>query len=190
MTKFSKKNLLSSVKRLILLGILGLFLLALRLSQCFAEKSLTDEEFQALREKPNKKAEDFLILNRERKYRAFRPIESFIQQVFLAGSADKLMEGQGLDDYLRLRFVNDLKDYTKDSNHFGFFVCQVWTVSDKYPIAMHIKCEASLFTETETWSSEILGISTESTIKGTVKKALSDMVEEFAVFFLKAKGVL
>ena len=58
------------------------------------------------------------------------------------------------------------------------------------PIALHINCRASVLDKNEDWSDELLGIETGDQLKNTVKRTLNDFEEEFAVFFLKAKGVL
>ena len=88
---------------------------------CFAEKPLTDEEYKALWRKPNKSADDFGVLNRERKYRVFRPVNAFMTQVLLRGSASKLgLDHESLDDYLKLRFTNNLKDYRLDPDQNDF----------------------------------------------------------------------
>ena len=163
--------------------------------QCFAEPPLTDKEYYRLWEKKEKKAEDFMVLNRERKYRAFRPIKDFIPQVLLHGSAQNLgLDYERLNDYLKLRFADNLKDYSSGSStrneEWGFFVCEIWTVREDYPIALHIKCRANASNETEDWHNEILGIATKEKVKSTVKETLNDFVEEFAVFFLKAKGIM
>lgn len=164
-------------------------------AQCFAEPPLTDREYYSLWEKKEKKVEDFMVLNRERKYRAFRPIKVFIPQVLIHGSAEKLgLDTERLNDYLRLRFVDDLKDYSSSSStrneEWGFFLCEIWTVRENYPIALHITCRASRLNETEDWHNEILGIVTNEQVKSTVRETLNDFVNEFAVFFLKAKGIL
>lgn len=104
------------------------------------------------------------------------------------------MDSERLNDYLKLRFVDNLKDYNNGSStrneEWGFFVCQIWTVRENYPIALHITCRASVLNETEDWHDEILDIDTEEKVKSTVRETLNDFVEEFAVFFLKAKGIM
>lgn len=190
MIRLAKKNSQRPSQGRMSVAVLGLMLLALPMSNCFAEKPLTDEEYRALIEKPKKKAEDFFVLNRERNYRAFRPVNSFILQVVLHGSAQKLIDRNGMDDYLKLRFINDLKAYNEESDPVSLFVCEIWTVRENYPIALHIKCRATVFNSSEDWSNESLGITEESKVKDTVKTVLSGFVEEFAVFFLKAKGLL
>lgn len=163
--------------------------------QCFAEPPLTDKDYYSLWEKKDKKVEDFMVLNRERKYRAFRPIKGFFPQVLLHGSAEKLgLDSERLNDYLNLRFVDNLKDYSSavsaKNEELGFFVCEVWTVRENYPIALHTTCRASTLNEKEDWHNGLLGIETKESLKSTVKATLNDFVEEFAVFFLKAKGIM
>lgn len=180
-------------------SIIAFSLLALLSPQCFAETPLTDEEYHALWRKDKKTTPDLLNLNRERKYRTFRTVNAFYVQILLEGSAEKLgLDRESLESYLRLRFANDLKDYSRDPSTMqnlkddegGFFTCVIWTVRDRYPIALHIECSASVLFKEEKWHNEILGINNEETVKDTVRKSLRDFVEEFAVFFLKAKGVM
>ena len=86
-------------------------------------------------------------------------------------------------------FKNDWSENLKDDGT-GVFTCVIWSVRDRYPIALHIECEAYTLSNDEKWHNANLGIDTEETTKDTVRKSLRDIVEEFAVFFLKAKGVL
>jgi hypothetical protein len=175
--------------------LLLLFAVCLLSPQCFAEPPLSDAEYHKLREKKEKVAEDFMVLNRERKYRVFRPIKVLLPQVVLRGSASKLgLDYERLEDHLKLQFVDNLKDYMDVSSpnmeELGFFVCVIWTVRESYPIALSVTCRASVMHETEDWHEEALGIVSEEKVKATVRETLDDYVEEFAVFFLKAKGIL
>lgn len=129
------------ISSLTLIGIVTVLLLVLSPHKCFAETPLSDAGYRALQEKTGKSSEDLEVLNRERKYRVFRPVIGIWPQILLYGSAKKLGL-DSMDDYLALRFANDLKDYTKkDSPNLDeavFFACEIWTVGEKYPIALHL----------------------------------------------------
>ena len=182
-----------SFKAIVLAAIVFFLFLAVLTPECFAENPLSDEEYRALRLKKDKSVEDFTVFFREHKYRVWRPVIGVFPQVLLEGSAEKLLDYKSLNDYLALRFANDLKDYNKDTgtlDETGWFTCYVWTVAEKYPIALHIKCRATVSDKGEDWSNEFLAIQTEHSLKERVKTTLSDFTQQFAVFFLKAKGIL
>lgn len=194
--------------------LLAVFLLGLLSHPAFAEPPLTDKEYYQLwdkiREGP-RSTDDFTIWNRENEYRPFRPIKAFMVGLSLltVGGDNHGLNRDNLEEYVKLRFANDLKNYSTDISDKKFenlkrgewvqFSCDVRTVGKDDPIAYYIECTASTGTNrfidglwwyNDKWEDWTLNYTSKALLREAVKDDLAYLVERFAVFFLKAKGAM
>lgn len=138
-------------------------------------------------------------------YSGFKTIDSFgMVNVSLQGSAEKIgLKKEELTDYLRLRFKNSFaglpykeedlfkiyQDATK-SGKTGVINVTVWTVGDDYPIAYHIAIAAGNLAEPRQYETALLGYGSNKNVPDTVRKGISDLTDDLAVAFFKARSEL
>jgi hypothetical protein len=139
-------------------------------------------------------------------YREFKTIENFgLINVSLEGSAEKIgMKKEALTDYLRLRFKNSFArmEFKEPENliaafldkekakRIGSIYVEVWTVGDDYPIAYHIKINAGNFFNGREYENAILGYGSKQTVPDSIRKSISQLIDDLAVAFFKARGEL
>ncbi|MCD4779265.1 MAG: hypothetical protein K8S27_01770 [Candidatus Omnitrophica bacterium] len=68
----------------------------------------------------------------------------------------------------------------------------VWTVGDDYPIAYHVEINACNFNSTcqKEYRNAYLGYVSKRNVKIVIKESISELVDDFAVAFFKARGEL
>ncbi|MCG9738594.1 hypothetical protein L1D32_10545 [Shewanella insulae] len=140
-------------------------------------------------------------------YSGFKTIKTFSSiDVYLQGSAEEIgLSKEELTSYLRLRFKNNfastgfkkgdfVKIITEESEtkkaERGDISIKVWTVGDDYPIAFHIEIGAGNYSNLGQYKTAILGYSSKQKIAESVKQSISDLVDDLAVAFFKARGEL
>lgn len=116
------------------------------------------------------------------------------------------LDSYDLSDYLKLLFVNRFKEikYKKPSiselkkayqqkreiEEIGVIHAKISTVGENYPVAYNILFRAGNWSNCCIYESGILGYTDEKSIQEQIKKALSNLVDELAIAFLKAKDEL
>lgn len=104
-----------------------------------------------------------------------------------------------LTDYLKLRYKNNFAGFPyrdqsgklgglKDAEKIGGLWCSVWTVGTDYPVAYHVACKIGSLKRTEIVDSEFLGYGNKGNVPDSIKKAIDDMVTEFALTFFRVRG--
>jgi hypothetical protein len=139
-------------------------------------------------------------------YSGFKTIERFgLINVSLDGSAEKIgLKKEELTNYLRLRFKNSfagmefkepediIKTYQdkEKAKKTGNIHVKVWTVGDDYPIAYHIAINAGNLTSGREYETAILGYGSKSNVPNSVRESISQLIDDLAVAFFKARGEL
>jgi hypothetical protein len=106
-----------------------------------------------------------------------------------------------LTDFAKLKFKNNFSDiqYTDRSNNLaevltddksaatvGLINIRVWIVGDDYPIAYHVAIQAGGL-KNPSYKNAYLGFGSKRNVPDTVKKAIEEFIEEFAVDFFKVR---
>jgi len=134
-------------------------------------------------------------------YSGFRTVEKFvIFDVDLDGSAEKLgVKKEELTDLLKLKFKNSFAGmkiekapppeelYSKGPK-FGAIFIIVWTVGDDYPIAFHISISAGNYVDLDLYQNAYLGITSKQYVSKVTRETISDLVDNLAIAFFKARG--
>ncbi len=139
-------------------------------------------------------------------YSGFKTIDRFgMINVNLGGSAEKIgLKKVELTDYLRLRFKNNFsgisfkepEDFAKllqdkeMQKKIGTIHVKVWTVGDEFPIAYHIAINSGNFERARQYETAILGYGSKRNVPESVRQSITELVEELAVAFFKARGEL
>lgn len=145
-------------------------------------------------------------------YPSFSALEYFgsAQVIFKGDGAEELgLDVVELTDFLRLKYKNtfagfpyrniidnpspNLFEQLSDddfSGRIGSLVATVWIVGTDYPIAYHIELRAGSFNSAREYSDAALGYGSKENVPATVKTALSDMMDDLAITFLKVRGEL
>lgn len=139
-------------------------------------------------------------------YSGFKTIKTFSSiGVYLTGSAEEIgLSKEELTNYLRLRFKNSFADtgfkeigfetIMKESEgkraEQGDIAVTVWTVGDDYPIAFHIEIGAGNYSNLGLYKTAMLGYSSKQQINDSVKKSISELVDQLAITYFKARGEL
>lgn len=147
-----------------------------------------------------------IITFEEAAYKGFKTVKSFgFVSVSIMGDARKIgLKEDELSNYLRLKFKNNFADipYKKASyndkifnnkeqrNSIGSIHIKVWTIGDDYPIAYHLSIRAGNYTDFGIYTNAILGYGSKENVPETVKKLITELVEELAISFFKARGAL
>jgi hypothetical protein len=141
-------------------------------------------------------------------YSGFITINTFSSiDVYLQGTAEDIgLSKEELTDYLRMRFKNSFANLEFKETDFGsiwnesneerakrgIIEIKIWTVGDDYPIAFHIEIRAGNYagdySNMSQYKSAILGYDSKSKIQNTTKESISELVDELAVSFFKARG--
>lgn len=104
-----------------------------------------------------------------------------------------------LGDFLRLRYRNNFGNVpyrnlgakmfdVKDASAVGNLWCGVWTVGDDFPVAYHVECKAGSMANPTILTDAVLGYGNKKNVPETIKKALDDMLSQFAIQFFKTRG--
>jgi hypothetical protein len=98
-----------------------------------------------------------------------------------------LLEGKFLREFA---FLQDDFAFEKpyETWEIGLFECDVWTVGNNYPIALHIECTGGSMDEPRHWHYATLGYGPKDRMGGLVTKALDSIIDEYASFVRKANG--
>ena len=136
-------------------------------------------------------------------YSGFKTIEKIVWvTVTVKGSAEKLgLREDELTDLLKLRFKNtftgmkvekkprwsELRD-KKTRAKFGVIHLIVWTVGDDYPVAYHITIRAGNFSDPGVYENAVLGHGSKSNVPRTVRETISELMDDLAIAFFKARG--
>ena len=160
---------------------------------------------------PNNDEKDWM----KNTYQEFTEIEYFgsIYVYFEGNDAEKIgLNSEELTRYAKLKFKNNFAHINfKDEGLFilpnvkhtdeGLFILpkpnselkkqgkiwfRVWIVGDGYPIAFHIICKAGNRIS-NCWEDERLGYSLKDNILDTIKKTISEMMEELEIDFFMAR---
>jgi len=139
-------------------------------------------------------------------YSGFKTIDRFgLINVSLQGSAEKLgLKKEELTDYLRLRFKNNFagmgfkepenlletfQDKEK-AKKLGIIHVKVWTVGDDYPIAYHIAINAGNLANGREYETAFLGYGSKRNVPDSVRESISQLIDDLAVAFFKARSEL
>jgi hypothetical protein len=76
----------------------------------------------------------------------------------------------------------------RDHEH-GFFECMLFTAGKTYPVAYHVRCQGGTeFGYGTWWHNDVLGITSRDEVESAAKQVLDELVADFAIFILEAKG--
>jgi len=139
-------------------------------------------------------------------YSGFKTVENFgLINVSLEGTAEKIgLKKEGLSDYLRLRFKNSFAgmEFKEPENlleafqdkekakRTGNIHVKVWTVGDDYPIAYHIGISAGNLANPRNYETAFLGYGSKQNVPDSVRESISQLIDDLAVAFFKARGEL
>lgn len=137
-------------------------------------------------------------------YSGFKTIKNFSSiDVYLRGTAEEIgLSKEDLTNYLRLRFKNSFANTSYKKTSFekimeenkekqsdrGDISIIVWTVGDDYPIAFHIEISAGNYSNLGQYETAILGYGSEQKITESVKESISELVDDLAIAYFKARG--
>ncbi len=147
--------------------------------------------------------EEKVISDEQLVYPEFKEIEFFGALVVNFGGENEEKLGlnqKQLKDYLKLKYKNNfasfpyktapeayLYDDTKRKK-VGIIEIYIWTVGSDYPVAYYIRLRAGHFSDVDIIELPALGFNSKDGINSAVKKYISELVEDFAIFFFKARG--
>ena len=139
-------------------------------------------------------------------YSGFKSIESFSSlRVYFNGTAKDIgLNKDELTNFLKLRFKNSFAgtayqqtDFKKIMNESdaqkskrGVIEIKIWTVGNDYPIAFHIEISSGNYSNFEQYKTAFLGYSSKEKIFESVKKSITELVDDLAVSYFKARGEL
>ena len=139
-------------------------------------------------------------------YSGFKSIESFSSiGVYFNGTAKDIgLNKDELTNFLKLRFKNSLAGTTYKKTDFekimnesdaqqskrGDIAIKLWTVGNDYPIAFHIEISSGNYSNLGQYKTAILGYSSKEKILESVKKSITELVDDLAVSYFKARGEL
>jgi hypothetical protein len=142
-------------------------------------------------------------------YSGFKTIEGFgLISVSLEGSAEKIgLKKEELTDYLRLRFKNSFAGVgfkepenlwetiqnKEKAKKIGYIHVKVWTVGDDYPIAYHIAISAGNLASSQEsleYETAFLGYGSKRNVPDSVRESISQLIDDLAVAFFKARSEL
>jgi len=139
-------------------------------------------------------------------YSGFKTIERFgLISVSLDGSAEKIgLKKEDLTDYLRLRFKNSFAGmWFKEPENLwetiqnkekaakiGDIHVNVWTVGDDFPIAYHIAINAGNLANGREYENAFLGYGSKRNVPDSVRESISQLIDDLAVAFFKARSEL
>ena len=163
---------------------IGLFVLSLAL---FALRIPTHAQQHS-----NQQNVDWEALLTKLRYSVFKDTKCLVAVVTLEGSAMSLdLKQQPLTEFLKLRLRNDLSAIPickkGDKEGLAFVHVHVWTVGDDYPVAFHITLSGGPITRLDAFETAILGYGSKRSIEEQVRKSIRQLVEDFAVAFLKGR---
>lgn len=137
-----------------------------------------------------------------------KSIEKFaILHLDTEGSAEKIgVKQDELQDYLRLRFKNSFSrieskpdkglmesfgklDFDK-AIKYGTILIRVWTVGEDDHVSYHIQLLAGNLVDRKLYDNEVLGFDSKKNMPNVVRNTISDLVDEFAIFFFKNRNEL
>ena len=140
------------------------------------------------------------------RYSGFKTIESFSSiGVYLRGKAEGIGLNQSeLSNFLKLRFKNSFAGTSYKETDFatimderevqqskrGDIAITVWTVGNDYPIAFHIEIGSGNYLNLGQYKTAFLGYSSKQKITESVKKSITELVDDLAVSYFKARGEL
>lgn len=113
----------------------------------------------------------------------------------LKGTAQEIgLDGSRLVNLLEAKFLKEFgflqNGFTFEKPYetweIGLFQCEVWTVGNNYPIALHVECTGGSMDEPRHWHYATLGYGPKEKILGIVTKALDSIVAEYGTFVRKA----
>src|SRR5690554_834144 len=139
-------------------------------------------------------------------YSGFKTVERFgLIDVSVEGSAEKIgLKKEDLKNYLRLRFKNsfagmefkepeNLWETFQDKDEarkIGNIHLKVWTVGDDYPVAYHIAINAGNLDSGSEYENTHLGYGSKGNVPESVRESISQLIDDLAVAFFKARGEL
>lgn len=140
------------------------------------------------------------------RYRTARNIKHFSEPlVSTRGTAEEIGLGRiKLSAYVAKTFLSSFAflqtDFRNDSSpgsdttlldyERGVFNCELWTVGTDYPIVYHIECTAGPISARDQWKNAKLGFGARDMMEVIITKRLHELVQEYAIFILKAHGKL
>lgn len=133
----------------------------------------------------------------------FKEIEYFhyIQVHFKTENEAKIgLNKQELTDFLRLKFKNNFagipfkkppKGYLLDpkiNKKLGYMSVYIWSAGQsEYPIAFFIEIKSGRFGDNP-YETGIIGYCNKSELAKSIKEAIAELIEDFAIDFFKARG--
>lgn len=135
-------------------------------------------------------------------WREFKEIEyfNFIHVRIEGEDAEKIgLNGETLTKYAILKFKNnfayinykdiDLPKNASDSEKKkkGSLWFRVWIFGDEYPIVYHFICKAGNYFG-YFWENERLGLGSKENVPDSIKKIISEVIEELAIDFFTVRG--
>ena len=139
-------------------------------------------------------------------WQGLKTIEKFaIVHLDTEGSAEKIgIKQDELQDYLRLRFKNSFAgmDFKPDEGLMepfpnlekaiknGTILIMVWTVGEDNPVAYHIRLLAGTVADRNLYDHQVLGYDSKKNMPYIVRNIISDLIDEYAIFFFKNRDEL
>ena len=135
-------------------------------------------------------------------YKDFKEIEYFgFIYVYVEGDdAGKIgLDSEKLTKYAKLKFKNnfayinykdvDLPHDAPDSEKKkeGSLHIRIWTIGDNSPIAYHVRCKAGSYFD-YFWEKEWLGYGSKDDVPDTIKRIMSEAIENIAIDFFTVRG--
>ena len=129
--------------------------------------------------------------------------------VFMGENEEKIGLSQvALTDFLKLQYENHLGDFhyrersqkvwtqklpedkhTKlGQDEIGNLLIKIWTEGDHYPLAYYMELTADSLENQTVYTAPCLGYCSKDNIVGEVKQNITELMDDFAITFLEARG--